>query len=980
MKKYTLIIAIVSLLIPAALLAVPAAPGLISVRQPDGSRISFRLSGDEHFHYATTADDFLIERDERGIFRYARLDERDNIVLTPVQAHDPGHRTRAEQTLLAGMPKAEALQQALARRRAAALAASPLASRAVTPQPASFPLTGSPRAIIILVSFADIQFSTPRQSFDDLANQLDYSANGGTGSIRDYFREASAGAFNPVFDVYGPYTLQYNESYYDNSTSQMVLEAASAALADGVDFAQYDTDNDGTVDNIFIYYAGNNEAEGAPSYTIWPHRSVVSSGYDYSGKRLRDYACTSEFRSTGRTMCGIGTFCHEFSHVLGLPDFYDTNSNHGAGQGISAMGAWDIMTSGNYNNNGRTPPTYTAYERFMMGWLTPRPLTDADTVDCEGIYRLHSLISSNEAYIISATPHNLNGSRPSPNEFFMLEYRRLEGRDTHTGTGEGLLATHIYYNASDWTSNGPNNSAARPGYYPVTPFGSLPATGSDRDTYPGSTGTDHIELVRRDIRDTLARRIVNITDYDSCCEFGYMALVERLDLGVRDIEAQQNTVTVPFHIAGHSINGSIRLTLAQPAEFGLRLHSDTAATFASLLILTADTAGFVDDTVDVQYAPTRLTYDQYRQNSLIAKGVNETSLMKVAPFRYRNRRPVYITAPVALPACDITANSATGVWSFVPDTVAEARDVHSHGARYLVDLYTVNTEPQTETETFEEFPEKMLPGWSTTFTTVSTTYKMGTRAALLATAADTIYSAAYISDIRKASLWIKSVSARGMLRVEAQTEATGEWLLVKQIAMDNSTGGDYNLSLSAGYRRLRISFDRTAGSVAVDNVSVTTDATVRYICRDLQTADTTFVFTGLEPGAEYRYVVRATDCDTVGTATDPKPRYCNTTEASNEILFTTGVRPAADDGVLPLIVAPDAGGQRYIVSIPEPEGEDYRLFVYTADGITVAVLQVNDATVTLPELPKGFYILKYTTVGHNRRGDRYVKFYYNIEH
>ena len=137
-------------------------------------------------------------------------------------------------------------------------------------------------------------------------------------------------------------TLSNGYAYYDTHVARMIVEACNLVADQGVDMTQYDTDNDGRLDNVFVYYAGHNEAEGAASNTIWPHRSVVTTGDRVQGKLIYDYACTSELRgSAGTSMCGIGTFCHEFGHVLGLPDYYDTERS-----GAYTIGSWDIMCSG----------------------------------------------------------------------------------------------------------------------------------------------------------------------------------------------------------------------------------------------------------------------------------------------------------------------------------------------------------------------------------------------------------------------------------------------------------------------------------------------------------------------------------------------------------------------------------------------------------------------------------------------------------
>ena len=208
-----------------------------------------------------------------------------------------------------------------------------------TPLSSGFPKVGSPRSLVILVNFADKSFVVPdpKAAFSRLLNTEGYNENGGTGSARDYFRASSNGQFNPNFDVVGPYTLPNTMAYYGGNDSDdydlrpadMVIHACSLAN-EFVNFADYDIDNDGYVDNVFIYYAGFNEAEGANENTVWPHRWVVYSGnYTgskvFDGKTVYDYACTSELKgSSGSTMCGIGTFTHEFGHVIGLPDHYHT--------------------------------------------------------------------------------------------------------------------------------------------------------------------------------------------------------------------------------------------------------------------------------------------------------------------------------------------------------------------------------------------------------------------------------------------------------------------------------------------------------------------------------------------------------------------------------------------------------------------------------------------------------------------------------
>ena len=138
---------------------------------------------------------------------------------------------------------------------------------------------------------------------------------------------------------------------------------------------------------------------------------------------------------------GIGTVCHEFSHCLGLMDHYDTQGNN------FGTGFWDVMASGSYNNNSCTPAAYTAFERWCMGWLTPKELkTQTDVTG------MKPLVESPEAYILY--------NDANPDEFYMLENRQLMGFDAGL-YGHGLMVFHVDYDAQIWATNSVNVAASR---------------------------------------------------------------------------------------------------------------------------------------------------------------------------------------------------------------------------------------------------------------------------------------------------------------------------------------------------------------------------------------------------------------------------------------------------------------------------------------------------------------------------------------
>ncbi len=474
--------------------AVPALSRPATVQQPDGSLLDVYLRGDEWFHYQSTGDNYVVVKNEQGAWVYAEPANDASFVPGKVMAHSKMLRSASEKKYLATLSQEIQLEAGFTKQRAQRATAQSAPQKA-------FPINGSPRSLVILVNFSDKSFvsATPKADFDSLLNQVGYSRNGGTGSSRDYFMASSNGQFSPHFDIVGPYTLSHPYVYYgknkvadgnDTLPQQMIRDACQQAYDNGVNFADYDTDNDGYVDNVSVYYAGYNEAEGTTvnQNTIWPHRFVVTAdgkgNLILNGKKIKDYACTSELQGTvGNNMCGIGTFTHEFSHVLGLPDYYKTDNTPAPDN--SPLGDWSLMDNGAYLNEGRTPPLYSVYDRFYLGWLTPEILSNPDVIT------LNPLDKEHKGYILALTAPNLQGKTPNPTEFFMIENRQLNDWDKYL-PGHGMLVWHIAYNATAWSNNAPNNgdpmrviiNPANGNLKPLTTAAPFPGTTNVHSFYP----------------------------------------------------------------------------------------------------------------------------------------------------------------------------------------------------------------------------------------------------------------------------------------------------------------------------------------------------------------------------------------------------------------------------------------------------------------------------------------------------------------
>ena len=313
---------------------------------------------------------------------------------------------------------------------------------------------GEKRGLVILAEFTDTKFANghDRDKYDNILNTPGYTTNEGfVGSVNDYFRDQSAGLFDLHFDVVGPYTTKHNYKYYGENDVQgldlrpqdMITEMCHAA-DDDVNFADYDWDGDGEVDEVFVLYAGKGESDNTPGKPnlIWPHMwtLVEANGQplQLDGVDINIYACSNELSASGR-INGIGTFCHEFSHCLGLPDFYDITYS-----GAFGMHNFDLMSRGNYAGNGFRPVGYTAYEKMACGWQEPIVLSDQDvTIDS-----IKPISEDGNTYIIYNDTY--------PDEFYMIENRQNIGWDTNY-PAKGLMITHVDYDAEVWENNIPNS-------------------------------------------------------------------------------------------------------------------------------------------------------------------------------------------------------------------------------------------------------------------------------------------------------------------------------------------------------------------------------------------------------------------------------------------------------------------------------------------------------------------------------------------
>lgn len=426
MKKLFFFLSCIALL-NNQLFAVPAYPNLIDYKHPDGTTITIRLMGDEKVNWAETSDGYSILLNKDGFYEYTMLNEENDMVRTGIRAFNHEDRSNSEKIFLNTINKGIRFSESQVHlmKQIWQINEKELAK--------AFPTTGNRKLICILMGFKDLAFTKTKAEFEALFNQVGYTTGGATGSVKDYYIENSYNQFNLTVDVAGPYTASENMSYYGGSSGTenprpLISEAINFADAD-VNYTNYDNDNDGWVDGVYVIYAGYGKEAGGPTGSIWAHAWQLASPVLKDGVYLQRYSCSAELRSnSGSNITRIGVICHEFGHVLGAPDYYDTNYETG-GQ-FSGTGQWDMMANGSWNNSGATPAHHNGFTKvYYYNWATATTLNSPSSIT---LY--NAAQNTNSFYRINTT---------TTNEYFLVEYREKFLFDSYI-PGSGMIIYHVH--------------------------------------------------------------------------------------------------------------------------------------------------------------------------------------------------------------------------------------------------------------------------------------------------------------------------------------------------------------------------------------------------------------------------------------------------------------------------------------------------------------------------------------------------------
>jgi M6 family metalloprotease-like protein len=441
------IIAVVSLLtLVCSLMASPVYRVTKTIRQSDGTSLTVTRVGADHLLYYITSDGVPVFPNDSEDYCYAEFDNDGNVVASATVAHEATMRTVAESHVAS--QNSEAFYDYIRMRGVSRYGVGNLSSASVKSK-------GDVRIAVILAEFQDLSFAegNDEQRFYDHFNASSYTQEGGAGSVRDYFIAQSDSLFRPSFDIVAKVKVSRDHDYYgknqgssDVRSTAYMAEATDSAIAKGVDFSKYLNDKGELF--VIVIYPGHGEQVSGESDQIWASY-YYSMSHQFENVRLTSGLVMDELADygAGEMFDGIGTLCHEFSHALGLPDFYNTTS----ATNIFGMDAWSIMDYGQYCNMSRTPVGYTSYEREFMGWLKIDTLYDVKQK--VAIAPLHSQ-GKNRAYRI------LNSADETGNEYYLLENRQNSPWYMKL-YGEGMLVLHVDYNANAWSSNSVNNKVSR---------------------------------------------------------------------------------------------------------------------------------------------------------------------------------------------------------------------------------------------------------------------------------------------------------------------------------------------------------------------------------------------------------------------------------------------------------------------------------------------------------------------------------------
>ncbi len=828
--------------------AMPARRGLTVMTQSDGSRVSVNIYGDEYSSMYLSADGYLLLPDASGdlCFAVVSADGR-GVVASDMKATDQADRAERMRQALAAIDKDEVV--AAYRANSVVRSGAARAKASAREKINNYPTLGQQKVLVVLARFADVDFHSedPKAAIDRMLNEKGYSYNGSVGSVRDYFVDNSEGQYQPDMMVYGPVTLPQNMAYYggpsaagaaDSHPEEMIRDACML-LDDEIDFREYDLDDDGYIDNVYLFYPGYSQADGASVNTIWPHAGYSWSKLraEFDGMKLDRYACSNEMDLETGMLVNIGTFCHEFSHVLGLPDLYATDYSNEA-----HPGTWSLMASGGRNNGGKTPPCLSAYERYSLGWLEPD-----DMVPSENVVSLDDVASSNKAFIIRTN---------SDNEYFIVENRQQHGWDSYL-PGHGMLIWHIDYDAAAWTGNQVNNDGNHQRIDLVEADGSFYPDSWAGDAFPGSAD---VRSITDDTTPNLkawdySRRNIGIYNINEnkngLLEFNVFDTTDKLPTV---ITAEASDVTpVSFQCNWELVSGATSYMLEVYSK--TRVGSVTVKNYADGYRLYR--TGNVGSATITDLNPETDYY--YVVRAMGGTRIGDYSAERQVRTLDKDFR---FFAPETTSATNVTGTSFTANWKPLDGAV-----------KYFVSVYElVETDSQVRRHDFTG--DELAPvGWSVSAGCATNSWYYGeSKPGLMMTGNYYVQSPLDDRNVASVRFWYRGLKSGqdDVNEIRVLGYCDGGWILLHTISPISVETAGETVEVGADMidrpcHAVRIEYYRPygSGSVIIDDIEVeyvgsTASVLPGYTGTDVG-QELKLVVSGLKPETLYRYEVKASD-------------------------------------------------------------------------------------------------------------------------
>lgn len=496
--------------------AVKMKPGINIIKQADGTTITVRAYGDEDLSYFLASDGTLLYQEGTN-FYIAGVKADGTLYSTGVLAHEPSMRTIKEISAIKAQ-NAKAFYNSMETQAKA----NKVRREPMTPDNSLLPSLGKHKIPVILVEFSDVEFSVenPKATFDKYLNgkelfnkETDPEMGQNYAGVAKYFKDMSFGKFEPEFEVYGPVNLgkplaTYGAGYSSQENMGLLLTDVCTAVDDEVDFTQYDSNDDGNIDLIYIIYAGFSQSiAGNSTDCIHPKSGYLSLAKSFDGMDVKRYGVNNELNGTpadqanGPIINGIGLFCHEFSHCMGLPDLYPKSGSIAEACINQNMDYWSLMDAGEYTANGYRPTAYTAWERERLGWMEIGTLTGPSNVE------LKSLDEGGAAFRI------YNDKDETGHEYYIVENVQNNGWNKNL-FGNGLMVTHVDYLSSQFSLGGckVNNTEGHPRMHVMAADGMFVP-----EYFLGSTIEDsYITFLKEHNADLVAKyggQVFSIEDY-----------------------------------------------------------------------------------------------------------------------------------------------------------------------------------------------------------------------------------------------------------------------------------------------------------------------------------------------------------------------------------------------------------------------------------------------------------------------------------